>query len=259
MTKALTTQTARRVRRVLEPVLSPEQQLIAMAKDPTFDVEKLRMLMDMNKEVKDDQKRAEFAAAFVEMKPHLPKVLKLHSNTQTKSKYAKLEDINSQIDPILEQYGFATATKVTNQNDQSVTVEAELWHKNGHVERTSVTMPLDTKGPGGTVNKTGPHATSSSITYAKRVSICALLNISTGDDKDGNRDKGDGKDVQYISDDQIEALELYIHQTETDKAKFLLAYNANLISELTVQQYEDGLLKLKRKAGEVPPNPQTKK
>lgn len=166
---------------------SMEQQLIALAKDPGVDVQKLQMLIDMNKQLKADQNKEEFAAAFVVMKPHLPKILKKHDNTQTKSKYAKLEDINVEIDPILHEYGFGTATKILESSKDGVRVRAELWHKNGHVESTEIFMPIDDKGPNGTVNKTGPHAISSSTQYAKRVSICALLNISTGDDTDGNR------------------------------------------------------------------------
>lgn len=129
-----------------------------------------------------------FAADYVQMKASLPRVIRLKENFQTKSNYAPLEDVNTAIDPILKQYGFGTATKVVRQDAEGIAVRAELWHSGGHVEGTEVTMPLDRAGIEGKVNKTGPWATSSSITYAKRVAVCALLNVSTGDDMDGNRE-----------------------------------------------------------------------
>ena len=42
-------------------------------------------------------------------------------------------------------------------------------------------LPLDTSG-----SKNGVQAVGSTVSYGKRYAICALLNISTGDDTDGN-------------------------------------------------------------------------
>ncbi len=175
-------------------IATPQEQttgLLAMiervAMNPQADIEKMKALMVMRNEVVADERRQAFAKDFVDMKPHLPAVIRTKRNEQTKSNYAPLEEVNQTVDPILEKYGFATATKITSQTPDSVTVEAELWHKGGHVEKTSITMPLDNKGSQGTVNKTLPHATRSSVTYARNTAICALLNISTeNEDNDGN-------------------------------------------------------------------------
>src|SRR4051794_37472566 len=99
---------------------------------------------------------------------------------------AKLEDINQKIDPILAEFGFATSHKVVAQTEKQVAVSVELWHRAGHGESTTLSMPIDDCSSGGKVNKTQPHAISSTITYLRRVGECALLNISTGDDTDGN-------------------------------------------------------------------------
>lgn len=170
---------------VQEPSL---MNLIAsMATDSTADVAKLEKLIDLQNSVLDREAKKSFAKSYIKMKPTLPRVVSLHDNTQTKSKYAKLEDINRVIEPLLEPYGFALMTKIS-QTEKAVTAHVELWHVDGHIEQTSFTIPLDDKGPNGTVNKTGPHATMSAEQYAKRGGVCALLNISTGQDVDGNRD-----------------------------------------------------------------------
>jgi len=173
-----------------------------VARDPAGDADKLERMFRYYEESLRRDAKAEFAADYVRMKPQLPRVVRTKPNTQTHSRYAPLEDINAAVDPILHEHGFGTATKVTAQTDHAVTVKAELWHRSGHVEDTSVTMPLDSSGLQGKVNKTLPHAVSSSITYGKRVAICALLNISVGDDLDGNSN-GSSSSRETLSPEQI--------------------------------------------------------
>ena len=88
------------------------------------------------------------------MKPKLPMVIKTHENNQTNSNYAKLEDINQQIDPTLAEFGFGTSSKVTAQTDKDVTMLLEVRHRGGHTETMSLTMPIDDAGAKGNVNKT---------------------------------------------------------------------------------------------------------
>jgi len=157
-----------------------------MATDKESDVVKLEKLIDLQNAVLNREARKAFAQDFIRMKPKLPRVISLHKNLQTNSMYAKLEDINKIIDPILAEHGFATSHKIMEQTERSVTVRVELWHKEGHVESTELKMPIDDSGILGKINKTQLHATASTIMYLRRVGECALLNISTGQDTDGN-------------------------------------------------------------------------
>ncbi len=167
-----------------------------MARNPDADADKLKQLVSIRNDELARKAKEAYDAAFVEMKPHLKRIENKHNNTQTKSKYAKLEDINAEVDPVLTQYGFASSTPIVSQTDTHVTVRAILIHSDkvygSHREETTLTLPLDNKGAQGTVNKTGPHAIASSIKYCRRIALCAILNISTGDgdDKDGNPDNG---------------------------------------------------------------------
>lgn len=193
--------------------------LILSAGD-SIDPVKLEKMMDLHDRLLNRQKKEAFAADFIRMKPALPKIIRMKENTQTQSRYAPLEDINTQIDPILSQHGFGTSTKIINQTPTSVTVRAELWHRDGHIEETEIIMPLDNCGAQGTINKTGPHATSSSVTYARRVAICALLQISTGDDLDGNK----AQDNEVLDNETAVALDQRINKladAQTYKPKFL--------------------------------------
>jgi hypothetical protein len=155
--------------------------------DPAFDVVKLEKLMDLQERILNRNAKAEFAADFVKMQPRLPKVIRRKKNDQTNSMYAPLEDINMAVGPVLAEFGFGISSKVIRQDDAGVTVRAELWHRGGHIETNELTMPHDDTGIKGTVNKTKPHALASAIMYARRGAEAALLNISTGEDRDGNK------------------------------------------------------------------------
>ncbi len=168
-----------------------------LAKDPGFEITKMQALLDMRnqefarietlrKEELAYQAEREFDIDYIPMFAKLPFVAKTKSNTHTVSKYAALEDVNEAVKPVLSEYGFATRANIVKQTKDDITVVAILSHRGGHKQTLEITLPIDNKGSAGKANKTDIQGIASSITYAKRIAICALLNISTGDDKDGN-------------------------------------------------------------------------
>lgn len=187
----------------------PKQDLISViaqvAMNPEVTLEKMQALLDMKKQIDAMDSEKAFAEDFARMKPNLPRVIKTHDNNQTKSKYAKLEDISEVVDPIIGEYGFSTRFK-TEQSEKLVTATCILLHRSGHKEETSITLPLDDSGIAGTKNKTAVHAIASSIMYAKRLAKCAVLDISTGDD-DGNAAGGGEKAVtEFMSESLAKVL-----------------------------------------------------
>ena len=206
-----------------------------MARDNNADINKLQSLIQMKNSYEDREAKKEFARDYIRMKPKLPRVISLHKNTQTNSQYAKLEDINKIIDPILAEHNFATSHKVIAQTEKTVTVRVELWHSVGHIESTELTMPLDDLGIAGKVNKTAPHAIASTIMYLRRVGECALLNISTGQDVDGNQPKP--KD-EPISIEQAAELDIRLRALGGDAlARFLRWSKIEQLTELSTRNY----------------------
>lgn len=171
-----------------DPMLS---MIDRVCSDPNFDIIKMEKLIEMYNAKLNRAAEIDFSKAFAEMQPHLPKVISTHYNNQTKSKYAKIDDINAAVLPILSEYGFGITFKIVSQDDKGVTVRATLMHSAGHKEFTDLLMPYDKCGTKGTVNKTDIHATGSTISYAKRYAMCMLLDISTGTDNDGNKEPVD--------------------------------------------------------------------
>lgn len=162
-----------------------------LAKDKDADLAKFERLIQLKKEMDEYESKKAFDDDYSKMKPELPVVLGKHYNEQTKHKFAKLEDINEVIDPILGKYGFGTSSRVIAQTNDSVTMRIELRHRCGHVENMELSMPIDNKGAQGSTNKTVVQGIASTIKYLRRIGTCSLLNISAGEE-DGRDDDGNG-------------------------------------------------------------------
>ena len=135
-------------------------------------------MLDMQERVLDRNARQAFTADLASMQIELPRIAE-NGKGHNSAKYALLEDINDAVRPVLNKFGFAVTFSI-DQTDRNVTVVARLSHKMGFSEETRLSLPLDTSG-----NKNPVQAAGSTISYGKRYAICALLNISTGEDCDG--------------------------------------------------------------------------
>jgi hypothetical protein len=157
------------------------------ASDPNTDVEKLERLAALYERIMAQNAKAAYTAALAEMQPGLPVIIqrgeiKHGENKPVLSTYAKWEDINEAIRPVLHVHGFALSFR-TGQEGDRVKITAVLSHRDGHSEETTLSLPIDASGAKNNVQGVG-----SSTSYGKRYTACALLNITTrGEDDDGNR------------------------------------------------------------------------
>lgn len=157
--------------------------------NPDSDIDKLSKILDLQERILNRNAEQAFASDFAAMQSELPRIARngkieikdKNSGRVTQSTpFAKLEDINDGVRPILQKYGFGVSFAI-DQNQSGINVTAKLLHKLGHSERTSLTLPIDTSG-----SKNNVQGNGSTISYGKRYTMCAILNISTGDDMDGN-------------------------------------------------------------------------
>lgn len=159
------------------------QVIERVAMNPDVDVVKMEKLLDMQERILGRQARQEFDMAMANMQEHLPVVTKAgiimnKDGKSVRSTYAKFEDINKKVKPVLSRYGFSMTFGVTQANKE-ITVTANLAHKAGHRESTQMTLPPD--GGGG---KSDAQAIASSVSYAKRYTMSALLNLIFDDEDD---------------------------------------------------------------------------
>jgi len=170
--------------------------------DPNADIDKLSKMLDMQERVLNRNAEQAFAADFAAMQCELPRIarngkieIKKDGRVIQSTAFAKLEDINDGVRPTLQKHGFGVSFTI-DQAGGLITVTAKLLHRLGHSEKTSISLPIDTSG-----SKNNVQGNGSTVSYGKRYAICALLNISTGDDVDGHEPEPDfGIIEQPLSD-----------------------------------------------------------
>jgi len=147
------------------------------ARDPSVDIDKLERLMQMKKDADALAARAAFDASMADLQPELPTIGE-RGNAAGRYTYALWEDINAAIKPVLMRHGFALTFRTDFTGGISIT--GVLSHRAGHREETTITLPADPSG-----NKNAVQAVASSVSYGKRYTAGALLNLTShGEDDD---------------------------------------------------------------------------
>lgn len=155
-----------------------------VAMNPDADIEKMERLLVMHERMQSKQAEAAYNAALSEMQPDLPVIAERgaikNKSGGIQSTYALWEDINEAIKPILARHGFALSFRT--DCSAGVKVVGVLSHRQGHKETTDILLAPDMSG-----SKNAVQAVASSISYGKRYTAGALLNLtSRGEDDDGN-------------------------------------------------------------------------
>lgn len=228
------------------PVVSSETQAIMMmiervVLNPEADMDKLDKMLDMQERILNRNAKQSFTADLAAMQAELPLVSKAGEG-HNKSKYAKLEDINEAIRPTLQKYGFAVTFRV-KQSDKSATITAILSHKLGHSEETDLVLPLDTSG-----SKNAVQAVGSTVSYGKRYALCALLNISTGDDTDGNAANNQPEESKTVSEKDMESLIVAAKLAGVDESYICKKAQIKSLHELPLARFAGAMNHLQKLA-----------
>jgi hypothetical protein len=116
-------------------------------------------------------------AALRAVQTEAPAMPKDKTNPHFKSKYTSLDTIVEKVEPLLAAHGLIWTTLPGGTHDGPT-----LSYRLAHVETGEVmegTMPL-------LLDKPTAQAFGSALTYARRYSLCAVLNLVTDEDDDGN-------------------------------------------------------------------------
>lgn len=218
--------------------------------DQNADISKLEKMLDMQERILNRNAEQAFASDFAAMQSELPRIArngKIEIKDKTSGRvtqstpFAKLEDINDAIKPIMQKYGFGVSFSI-DQSNALITVTAKLLHRLGHSEKTSISLPLDNSG-----SKNSVQANGSSVSYGKRYAICALLNISTGDDVDGNIPQAEPQQ-KTVGEDEIKHLLNAAVVAGVDEAYICKKAQVNNLSEILLVRYASAMNHLKRLA-----------
>lgn len=156
--------------------------------NPEADVAKLAAILDVNERILNRNAKAAFDEAFSRMWPELPEVDERgairNKDGSIKSRYAKYEDIQAAVRPILKQYGFALRHRTEFPADKPGIIRiVGILSGHGHSEESIFEAPPDKND-----YRTAIQDQGSTISYGKRYTTEDLLNIITrGVDNDGQQ------------------------------------------------------------------------
>lgn len=225
-------------------------EVIARAvRDPTVDIDKMERLFALQERIMERDAKMAFVEAKRAMRPELPIITqKGHIVIRDKNNpnkiiqdtpFAKFEDINEAVMPIVTQHGFDLAFKNGLAPDGKVRVTTILSHVAGHAEDTYFDLPHDSSG-----SKNAVQAIGSSTSYAKRYGVIAILNLTImGEDDDGVKAGA----PPTITDKQVGDIEALIEEVKADKARFLKFFKVASVEDLEAARYHEAVKLLESK------------
>lgn len=161
-----------------------------MATNPDIDPDRIERFIALKERMDREAARKAFASALADCQSEIPAIEERGKISYGKDKagedkggptYALWEDINETIRPILQRHGFALSFRTGQTPEGKISVTGILSHREGHFEDTTMVLMHDSSGA-----KNAVQAMGSSISYGKRYTAAALLNItSRGEDDDG--------------------------------------------------------------------------
>lgn len=212
------------------------------ARDPSIDIDKMERLLAMKERLDARTAVEAYNSAFAEMQLKMPEIDengKIKVNETVRSTYATFEDINAVVKPILAQHGFGLSFRTTTKINK-VETTAILMHRAGHREETSMELDADTSG-----SKNGVQALGSSVSYGKRYTMCAILNITTrGLDDNGHR----GGVGPFITDKQVADLDALVSEHGGNKIKLCNYLKVGSFSQIPAKNYNSVVAEVKRLA-----------
>ena len=225
----------------------------SVVENPNMNPDVIHRLIDAQERVMGKNAEISFNQAMSRLQPQLPRIEKRgkidfvskKDNTRQTTPYAKYEDIDAAIRPLLAGEGFSLSFN-TEFGDHGVTAYGTLAHREGHHRTASIRLPLDTSG-----SKNNIQAMGSTISYAKRYLVGMLLNIVTVDEDDDGVMGG----LDPIDDTQRAEIEALIKRTDTETAKFCEAMGFDDIETMHKRDYKKAVNALKAKEAQLKKQP----
>lgn len=237
-----------------DPVTNMMLMMERIAKNKEVDVEKMREVKELAMSLLNDQRRAAFDDALAQMQDDLPVITargKLEIRAKDKdggrtgkllqsTPYAKWEDINEVIKPVLKRYGFALRFK-TGLSEKGLVTVTGILSGHGHREESMFELQHDATG-----SKNAVQAVGSSTSYGKRYAASALLNLtSRGEDDDGKTGGGKpiedgfpGDQVSYITSDQITQLRNLCKKVGCPEKKFTDWADVDRLDDISADRFD---------------------
>jgi len=228
-------------------------QVIATAvADPRCDVEKMRALLDMQRDIEEGDAKKAFTRAFNALQAELPIINKdgkidhgegttARGNTKLKTRFATYPNLNRVVGPLLKKHGFTFSTSMEPDPSGPMIAISTLSHVEGDSRRTHFRLTADTTGA-----KNNQQGWGSSQQYGMRYNMIALLNIVTEAKEDADNDgfPGPGENVTPA---QLKVLIQMADDAGADKAKFCEVMKVDSMADIPASRFGEAKTQLQRK------------
>lgn len=183
------------------------------------------LILDQMAKQRDYEDRERFNAALRRIQDELKPVAKRGWNSQTSSKYATSEDVDSAINTLLEREGMTLSFRPEVSAKEQMVLIVGVLSLGAYSKEYPLEMPADGQGPKGGGVMTRTHATGSAISYGRRYLKQMIFNLKVEDD-DGN--KAAGKAAMKSLDERTHVNHLENIRNANNKAELQKFYLAAL-------------------------------
>lgn len=215
-------------------------QTIAKLASSGASLEVIQQMKDLVEWEESRRNKAEFNAAFSMAKGLFKKAKKSGHNTHLKSYYSTLSDYDDATKDGLSENGLSWRHNV-HIDEKEIVVTCILSHRAGHYEDTQLRAGTEIL-KNNAVNSL--QSMGSVQTYLKRMTLCALLGIVSGEEVD---DDGNAAG-ETISADQAAEMKSELQRTNSNFGAFLKYVGAKDVDSMTESQYQKGKAMLAEKA-----------
>lgn len=189
----------------------------------------------------------EIALALAKFNGEVSKIAKDANNPQFRSHYVTLDALIEATRPILQAHGLSVMQFPLSREDGEIGIQTMLLHTSGeYIESYPLFMTPTRMAKGGEHQiAKDPQAAGSTISYLRRYSYQAILNLNTGEDDDGNNASPKSNELngskQNLSEAQIKRLYAIATKAKVNSDKVVEQVKKKygcMPCELTKQQYD---------------------
>ena len=217
--------------------------ILRLAENPSADPNQASKWLDLYERLEDRRRKQAYTEALARIQAAMPQIERhgVISLKHSEIKYAKLEDIDETIRPMLAIEGFSFSFGSHSDDGKLFEISAKLSHREGHSEVFHVHMPLDPGPQTGAYRRSPVQAVASTLTFARRQLIIMALHIVVRDE-----DK-DGADLERISEDQLRDLHGLMTEVAADETRFLRFIGVERLEDILVRDFDKAISQLERK------------
>lgn len=204
------------------------------------DTDQLSKLMDLQERWERNRAAESFAQALAKFQSKCPPIHKGRSGAHG-AKFAGFDDIMAMIRPVLAECGLSVSFDTESTDGKSIAATCIVKH-GIHEHRTKFVCPVATDLKANASQQYG-----SALSYVKRYSMCAALNIVVTDE---DVDAGN-LDAEPITDEQRAELFRLLTETKSDTTKFMAWLGVEQLADITQgKQYDKALAAVRAKMKE---------